>query len=127
MANATSFTRTNPITLPLLSFKKIETVFVRCEGEIFKGKELTEVDSDTGQKVKKKPANLMHVTNLETGILMEMIVPVLVASSLIEKMEGNYVGKCLEIFVSHKPKEGKKYKTCEIYEITDPSSKNEVK
>jgi len=114
------FERTQAITLKTFSFKKRTKAYIKCMSTIYKGKELEEKDPDTGEMKKKPAANLMKIIDLESGELVEMIVPTLLLSTFCEKLDGVYEGKCYEIVVSAQPAEGKRYKTVEVYEIADP-------
>jgi len=116
----TKFVRTAAITLPIYSFKKRETGYIKCVSELYKGRELEEFDKEEGKMVKKPAADLMKIIDLETGELMEFIVPKLIMATFEEKLEGMYLGNCYELFVSEKIPEGKRYKLVKVFQIDEP-------
>lgn len=113
------FVRTKAITLPSFSFKKRTTAYVKCISDIYLGKELEEIKSD-GTVEKKAPAHLMKIIDLESNTLCEMIVPSLLLSTFVEKLENDFIDRCFEIIVSAQPKEGKRYKEVQVFEIEEP-------
>ena len=118
------FVRTKAITLPTFSFKKRTEAYVKCMSEIYLGQELDEVKSD-GTIEKKAPAHLMKIIDLETTTPCEMIVPTLLLSTFTEKLDNDYVGRCFEIIVSAQPREGKRYKEVQVFEIKEPDNLDE--
>jgi hypothetical protein len=119
---ATKYTRTKAITLPTFSHKKGGSYFFRVLGEIHAGKAIPKVDKD-GKKVDEKPADLMHVVNLDTGEEGMYMVPTLVKERMREV--GDYVGKCYEITFTGQ-REGKRYKEYAVYEIADPAKESQA-
>lgn len=111
------FTRKKAVTLPSISFKGIETLFVKflkpmveLEALPIKG----ESDSDGNQKF-EKAAHGVHVVNLETGEERILLCNALLIGELEKMKADDYVGKTFEI--TQKPVENKKYKSVSIYEI----------
>jgi len=106
-----SYTRKAAITLPLLSWKNRESAVVRFEGKMFIGKQIT-----AKGEVSKQPATLANVTELESGELMQMLVPKVVQGTLEEDLEGDYVGRWFEI-VKLGRRENKAYDDYALYEV----------
>lgn len=100
------------VTLPLLKQSDDTTVYVRIDSAIFKGKEI----KGTGEAAKMEPADLMNVTELESGEQMQMIANAVLKGNLEEEYpEEGYVGKCFA--VTRMKVEGKRYKNYSIQEI----------
>lgn len=101
------------ITLPLLKFQIDQPVYVRIDGEMFKGKEI----KGSGDKAKMEPATLANCTNLETGEACQIIVATVLHSILTEEYEnGAYVGK--GFMITKGPKgSGKAYNPYTVSEI----------
>ncbi len=104
--------RVSQVTLPGLSFKDIQIVYVKMLGKIVKSERVKEDDD------KKDIANVAKVLNLKDNKIYRLICPTLMVSSMNDEEE-NYVGKCYEVVVSAHPAPGKRYKTVDVYEI-DP-------
>jgi hypothetical protein len=107
--------RLKSITVPTLSFKNRDLLYIRCIGELFKGKDL----SGAGEGPTRKPADLMRVINLEDGVEYELVCPTLLVSTLKEKVI-DYVGKCFEVHATADKIAGKNYKGITVHEIEDP-------
>lgn len=102
------------VTMPLLKQQIDVPIFVRVDGAIYVGKELK------GDKAGEKPADIMHVTDLTSGEVMQYLVPSVVKSTLEEEYANEaYVGKCFAL-TKHNKKEGKRYFTFSIDEIENP-------
>lgn len=99
------------VTLGQLKLEKGTPVFVRVEKEFFIGKDV--------KNSNKAPPLLAEVTNLETGEVLEMIVPTVLASTFTEGYDGtNYVGKCFRVEKLTNPDEnGKRYSKFSLIEI----------
>lgn len=109
---APQFKRTAAVTVGLLTFKERDKIFVRFEEPVHKGKAMTK-DGITG-----KPSDVVRVTNLETGEIMDLLCPRVLASILEEKFgKQEYVGECFEIMAKDI---GKAYKAIEMYQIEAP-------
>lgn len=107
------FKRIQALTVPVLSFKTRLVAYVKILNEM----QESSYKSEEGARA-RGPATVCRVLNLETGEIMDMIVPALVQTTLKDKAR-DYVGKCYEIHVSAEKKEGKNYKDAEVYEIED--------
>lgn len=119
------------LTLPLLSPKLNEPIYIRFERHM-----------EVGKQIKDKDAALVaHVTNLETGELMQYLVPAVFQGILhddygaplygaptkgepVQQLEpapegqehDRYVGRCFKV-IKHEKKAGKLYHTLTIMEI----------
>lgn len=115
MANekiAIKFDVVKNVTLPLLKQADDTTVYIQIDSAIYKGKEI----KGTGEKAKMEPADLMEVTDLETGEQCEMIANAVLKGNLEESYENeSYVGK--QFAVTRMKVEGKRYKNYSIKEI----------
>lgn len=101
------------VTLPLLKPQLDVPVYVRVDGQVFQGKEVKQAAGTA----KMEAAQLMNVTNLETGEAAQMIVPsVLLGIFQDEYKDGAYVGTCFEI-VKHPKGSGKRYHPFSVTEI----------
>lgn len=106
-----AFRKVANVTVPLLSLKDLFEVpiYVRIETPFETAKP---TKNDT-----KEPPTICRVTNLETGELCQLIVPVVLKSELNENFpDAGYVGKCFEL-IKHKIEGDKKYSTWGITEI----------
>lgn len=104
------------VTVPTLSAKDGQTLYVKFEGAIFLGKELKKTAKD-GEPAKEKPADLASVVNLETGEQMHLIVAAVVKENLNETYpKEKYVGKSFAISKLGK-RAGKRYFDYRVLEI----------
>lgn len=107
------------VTLPVLSLKAGQVVFVVIDTAIEKGKELKRTAAADGKEpeVKQEPADICHVTNLETGEQLQFIVNAVVKANLDEAYPKNgYVGKRFRVAKLEK-RAGKRYFDFNIAEI----------
>lgn len=109
------FKRVGAVTVPTLSFKSRDRVFVKILEPIHLGKQLKET---TGKEA-QKPAHICRVVDLEDGSIKDLICPAVMVSTFAEGDEKDYIGKCFEIIATKK--EGKSYKIVEIHLIDDPT------
>lgn len=107
--------RLNAVTLPPLSFKTRERVYVRFVSELGCADNIR-VDEKSG-----KPATTATVDNLEDGKRYTLIAPALAVSAL-RRYPGGYEGRCFEIAASKDKVSGKNYKAVDVYEIEDPGA-----
>lgn len=106
------FVRIGVVTLPVLSFKKRTTAYVKA---------MSPMRSQTSkdQQGKERTVNTMRVTDLETGELCNLVVPSVMSSILNrEYPEAAYVNKCFEVTATKR--EDKQYKDITMYEIKEP-------
>ena len=103
------------VTLPVFSFKERDIAYLRIEGEMHEGKQLKK----DGTKAKNKPATICQATDLETGELVDFIVPAVVESVFRDEYDdGAYIGKSFEITKIAKAGDiGKDYDKYRIIEI----------
>lgn len=102
--------RTKQITLPSLSFKEREIVYVKILTEMHKSERVDQSDD------KREPATTCRVTNLQDGKDYILICPTLMVSSL-QDIGAEYVDQCFEVRTTMKPMPGKQYKGVEVYGI----------
>lgn len=106
------FVRSKAVVVPSYSFKKRTSGFFLATAPI-------KVKEHTNEKGEVKTTPIMRITDLETGEECDMIVPTLLVSELNENYPDNgYVGKKFEVSVSADPKEGKLYKTVQLWELS---------
>lgn len=105
------FQRAKAVVVPIYSFKKRTNGFFKVEAPI---RRKESVDDEGKEKV----TPVMRIIDLETGELNDMVVPTLLVSELEENYpESGYVGKKFEANVSAQPKEGKRYKSVQLWEL----------
>jgi len=103
--------RLKQVTLPGLSFKDIQIVYVKILSKMTRSERVSEQDD------KRQPATVVKVLNLQDNLEYRLICPSLMVSSFNDEGD-EYVDKCYEVVVSSKPLPGKRYKkNVEVYEI----------
>ena len=95
------------VTLPLLKLELDTQYYLRFESEPWKAKAVSGQD--------KQPPTLCRVTNLETGELAEIIMPVVLEKELADAYPDGLKGLGFAV-IKHKL-ESKKYSTWEIAEL----------
>lgn len=101
------------VTVPVLKWTLEEPVHVRIESKMFKGS----AQKATPGKQAMEPATLVHVTNLDTGEVTQIILGATLVSILNETYEkDSYLGKSFR-FIKHEKKDGKRYYTFTVEEI----------
>ena len=109
---ANNFTRMKSIVVPVYSFKNRTSGFFLTQSAI-------RMKKSEDEEGKEKVTPLMRIVDLETGEECDMIVPTLLMSELQENYpEDSYAGKKFEVAVSASPKEGKRYKSVQLWEIS---------
>lgn len=100
------------LTLPLLKPQLEKPFYVKFEAPIFKGKKIT-----SGAQKDMEAATLANCTNVETGELVQIIVPAVLEAILEEEYDDDgYVGRAFKI-VKHAKQSGKRYHTFSVAEI----------
>lgn len=105
--------RIKQITIDVLSFKERDVAYVRCLSEMHRSERVDKKDDG------REAATVMRVINLVDGLEYRLVCPSLMVSAF-EDESIPYVGKCFEVTCSSRPLPGKRYKSCEVYEIGDP-------
>lgn len=97
------------ITTPILKLENNVPVYIKIQGEIFKGKGLDG----------REAPNMVRAINLCTGELCEVILPTIAYNELTD----NYPtvdGKCFAL--AKRALDGKKYNAVDLAEIEDPAA-----
>ncbi len=102
--------RQQQITLPGLSFKTLEIVYIKILSELHKSDRVDSSDD------KKEPATTCRVLNLKDKKEYILICPALMVSSFLDRGV-DYLDKCYEVQVTGKVLPGKPYKGVEVYQI----------
>jgi hypothetical protein len=106
------------VTLPLWKWADGVEKYFEVMSPIRKGKAVSTTKSKDGVEdgVVMKPADLMTVRNLETGVECELIVGAVLKSTMIESYDGEtYVGR---MFSATQTKiEGKRYRAYSLNEL----------
>lgn len=111
------FTVKSAVTKPLFSLKHQPTLAVKITAAIME----TDISFSEVQNTTQKP-RVVECINLETGEEGMLIASAVVESSLMRNYaDGSYVGKCF-LFQAGTIKEGKKYRTVQVYEIEEPAA-----
>lgn len=109
------FKVTRNVTLPTLSLKEGQIVFVRFEEPIYVGKKVEPKAGDTSKQ--KEPPHLVNVVDLETGELKTLILNTVLKSTIDEAYpNGAYVRKSFRVEKLPK-KAGKEYHGFVIQEV----------
>lgn len=111
--NAPKFAVKRAITKTLFKLQNNQPYYLLFTGEIFTGKKI-----DSGKTKDMEPAELAHVTNMETGEEGQIIVPAVLSKILREEVPGGYVGKGFEIVKFRDT--GAKYSTFNVAEVEIP-------
>lgn len=105
------FVRSKSVVVPSYSFKKRVSGFFLATAPI-------KIKSNIDDKGEQKTTPVMRIVDLETGEEVDMIVPTLLVSELNDNYPNDgYVDKKFEVAVSADPKEGKRYKTVQLWEL----------
>lgn len=100
------------VTLPLFKWTVGVELCFSADSPIFKGKEIKGV----GDAAKMEPADLMNVTNLETGEQGQIIVGAVLKGIMEETYpDAEYVGK--RFAVTQSKVDGKRYKAYQVLEL----------
>lgn len=111
--NTQTFNRLKAVVVPSYSFKKRTSGFFKVTAPI-------KIKMHTDEKGEEKSTPILRIIDLETGEDCDMIVPTLLVSELTENYpDDGYVDKKFEVSVSADPKEGKRYKTVQLWELAD--------
>jgi len=103
------------LTKTLFKLENNTAYYLRVDGAIFTGKKI-----DSGKTKDMEPAELMHVTNLETGEEGQIIVPAVLGKILREECPNDsYVGKGFEIVKFRDT--GARYSTFNVAELELPA------
>jgi hypothetical protein len=102
--------RKQQVTLPGLSFKDREIVYVKILTEIGRSERVDERDDN------RKAANTCRVLNLRDNKQYILICPALMVSAFADLRE-DPVGKCYQIIAPKHKKPGKDYKEVEVWEV----------
>lgn len=90
------------LILPVLKMEQNKPIYIKVEDKVYVGKNINGTKADQ----KEKPADLCHVTDLETGEMMLIIVPAVVLSVWNEEYpNAGYVGLGFAITKGEKAKE----------------------
>jgi hypothetical protein len=108
---AIKFKKVKSVNLPVLKVNVGKPVYVQIDGPLHIGKEIK------GDKKAKGPATLLHVTNLESGEEMQIVVGTVLKGILEDGYENEgYVGKCFSI-EKHAKLNGREYHQYTVLEI----------
>jgi hypothetical protein len=107
------------INLPAYSFKKRTVGYLKFISEIILATDPVQIE---GQPKKKKKADTVRAIDLETGEMVQLIMPKALVGTFLENRI-DYQGKCWEIHVTADTLPGKEYKGVKVYPCADPTEK----
>lgn len=111
--------RKSPVTLPSLSRKNHDTLYVCILSALQRSESVDESDDS------REPATTCRVLNLDDGKLYTYVVSV-VAVSALKRYPGGYLGRCFEIIHAKDKAPGKSYYDVEVWEIDAPPDLDQV-
>lgn len=104
------------VTLPQLKLLEGGKVYIKPEAAMVKEADKVRKDKDGNEVIETGPFT-MRVTNLETGELMQIVVPAVLHGVLCDNYVGDsYVGKGFQVEVCKKVA-GKKYREIKVAEL----------
>lgn len=114
-----SFTpiRKAAVTVQTLSMLKGKNYYLGFLEEIHLGEAIAASDG----KPAKNPPNVARCVQLDTGEIVQALIPAVMASELAKAYPQGVRGVCVDVLVLP-PKDGKKYALCNIWEIEAPES-----
>lgn len=110
------FKTVKQVTLPALKIENDTAYHLRVDSAIYQVKSNDKTKKDGGADARSETMDAVHVTDLHTGEMHQLLVPYVLKSELESHYPGEkYVGKC---FLVKKFKDAdKRYFTFEIAEI----------
>lgn len=116
-ASASGFTPVRQLTLPMIKFNKNASKYLKFNEVMHAGSVL----KGSGERAKAVPATLANVTDLQSGTVLQFVVPPSVEAAIKSGYTGDgYVGLCFEI-KKHNRREEKGFPDYSVTEVKEPS------